>query len=80
MSMGSFEKSLQRIICSILNAETFYTEAELDDIVDACVIHSKSHLINSTTTFKMEPECSKMQPFFSWLPVKVIKKTFEFTT
>ena len=42
------------------DAETFNTEAELDDIVDACVIHSQSHLINSTTTFKKEPDYSEM--------------------
>ena len=59
---------------------TFDTEAELEDIVDACIIHSSLHLINNTTTFKQAPEYAKMQPFFSWLPVKVIKKTFESTT
>ena len=47
------------------DAETFDAEAELEDIVDACVIHSQSNLINSTTTFKKEPEYAKMQPFFS---------------
>ena len=49
-------------------------------MVDACVIHSHSYLINNTTAFKQAPEYAKMQLFFSQLPVKVIKKTFESTT
>ena len=47
------------------DAETFDAEAELEDIADACAIHAHPYLINSTTAFKKEPECAKMQPFFS---------------
>ena len=65
------------------DAETCDTENELDDIVDACVLDSHYYLVNmvkNAVAFKNPPDCAKMQPFFSWAPTKVIKKTFESTT
>ena len=61
------------------DANSFDTEDEIDRLIDAFAEDSHPHVTNSSTTVKKHPDYSKLQPFFSWLPSKVIKKTFETT-
>ena len=35
---------------------------------------------NNVTTKRKEPECSLLQPLFNWIPINLIKKTFQLST
>ena len=60
--------------------QEFRSETEL---VDECILlHNYLLLyeVNECTVVNKEPDYSSMLPYFGWLPVDVIKKTFEQTT
>lgn len=51
-----------------------YEEPDLDDIVHTFVT------CNNVTTKPNEPHFERMKPFFNWLPLDAIKKTFQLST
>ena len=65
-----------------LDAESCDTVDEIEKVIDDCTADSHAYLVNNLnilSTTKKPPDCTKLQPFFSWLPAKVIKKNFEQT-
>jgi hypothetical protein len=69
-----------------LDAEQYFFDAEedettLDDIVDDCVLrHANLHQVNERGITKKPIDYEAMRPFFAWLPVNIIEKTFGLTT
>ena len=57
----------------LFDAETFKEET-LDDVI--CSLLS----CNKISTKRKEPEYSLLQPIFNWLPITLIKKTFQLST
>ena len=55
------------------DAET-YLEPNLEDVIETFVV------CNNITTKTNEPQYELMRPLFNWLPLNVIKKTFQLST
>ena len=65
------------------DSQSCNTAEEIENVIDACATEFHTCIVNNLnrfSTIKKTPECSKLQPFFSSLPAKVIKKIFEKTT
>ena len=73
MSMESIRTYMTIMICTSLTQKTF-KEDSLDDVVGSLLS------CNDVVVKKNEPEHSLLQPLFNWLPINLIKKTFELHT
>ena len=74
---------LNRVV--VVEHATFFDAVDpptVDDIVDDCVMHSNVDLyeVHSREVTKQEPDYEALRPFFGWLPVDVVKRTFAVTT
>ena len=59
------------------DSNTYPHEEDIEDVILRCVKHSQS---NNAEFFKKEPDYSMLQPFFNYLLIQIIKKTFSLTT
>ena len=69
----------------VVEHATFFDAVDpptVDDIVDDCVMHSNVDLyeVHSREITKQEPDYEALRPFFGWLPVDIVKRTFAATT